>query len=116
MLGFGFVVIGVLSSLFMDSAMGAVLCLSLAIFGADMTLSPSWSFCMDIGKEHSGKVSGMMNMAGNIGAFATALAFPYLQWWTGSNDPFFFLAAILGAIAIICWMFMDSTKPIIDGN
>mgnify|MGYP003630964022 FL=1 len=115
-IGFVLVITGILSSLYMDTALGAVLCLSVAIFGADMTLSPSWSFCMDIGKEHSGKVSGMMNMAGNIGAFATALAFPYLQSWTGSTDPFFFLAAILGFVAIICWIFMDSTKPIIDEN
>tara|TARA_R110002096_G_scaffold239805_6_gene431599 strand:+ start:3730 stop:5001 length:1272 start_codon:yes stop_codon:yes gene_type:complete len=115
-IGFILVISGIISSLYMDTALGAVLCLSVAIFGADMTLSPSWSFCMDIGKEHSGKVSGMMNMAGNIGAFTTALAFPYLQSWTGSNDPFFFLAAILGLVAIVCWIFMDSTKPIIDEN
>ncbi|MFD1316388.1 MFS transporter [Namhaeicola litoreus] len=115
-IGFCLVVIGILSSLYMETALGAVGCLSIAIFGADMTLSPSWSFCMDIGKEHSGKVSGMMNMAGNLGAFATALAFPYLQSWTGSNDPFFFLAALLGVIAIICWIFMDSTKPITNEN
>lgn len=111
-IGFALVVVGIISSLYMDSALGAVLCLSVAIFGADMTLSPSWSFCMDIGKEHSGKVSGMMNMAGNLGAFTTALAFPYLQSWTGSNDPFFFVAAFLGVVAIVCWIFMDATKPI----
>ena len=113
-IGFILVVIGIISSLYMDTALASVLCLSVAIFGADMTLSPSWSFCMDIGKEHSGKVSGMMNMAGNIGAFTTALAFPYLQEWTGSNEPFFYVAAILGVVAIICWIFMDSTKPILD--
>lgn len=113
-IGFILVVIGIISSLYMDTALGAVLCLSVAIFGADMTLSPSWSFCMDIGKEHSGKVSGMMNMAGNLGAFATALAFPYLIEWTGSTNPFFFVAAFLGLVAIVAWLFMDSTKPIYD--
>lgn len=113
-IGFILVVIGIISSLYMESALGAVLCLSVAIFGADMTLSPSWSFCMDIGKENSGKVSGMMNMAGNLGAFSTALAFPYLLDWTGSSDPFFFVAAFLGVVAIIAWLFMDSTKAISD--
>lgn len=111
-IGFALVVIGILSSLYMETALGAVLCLSIAIFGADMTLSPSWSFCMDIGKEHSGKVSGMMNMAGNLGAFSTALAFPYLLAWTGSNEPFFYVAAFLGVVAIFCWLFMDSSKAI----
>ncbi|WP_282122957.1 MFS transporter [Algibacter mikhailovii] len=110
--GFVLVVTGILSSLYMDTALGAVLCLSVAIFGADMTLSPSWSFCMDIGKENSGKVSGMMNMAGNLGAFSTALAFPYLIEWTGSTQPFFYVAAFLGLVAIVCWLYMDSSKEI----
>ena len=55
-----------------------VLCLSLAMFGADMTLPPSWAFCIDIGRANAGAVSGTMNMAGNIGSFVTSLAFPYL--------------------------------------
>ncbi len=110
--GFSLVVVGIIVSLYMETALSAVLWLSVAIFGADMTLSPSWSFCMDIGKENSGKVSGMMNMAGNLGSFSTALAFPYLMAWTGSNEPFFFIAAGLGVIAIVCWLFMDSAKEI----
>lgn len=110
--GFILVIIGILSSLYMDTALGAVLCLSVAIFGADMTLSPSWSFCMDIGGENSGKVSGMMNMAGNLGAFTTALAFPYLREWTGADEPFFYVAAILGALSIICWLYMNPGKKI----
>lgn len=113
-IGFVLVVIGILSSLYMQSALGAVLCLSVAIFGADMTLSPSWSFCMDIGEENSGKVSGMMNMAGNIGAFTTALAFPYLRQWTGSDEPFFYVAAALGFVAIFCWYFMNPKKKLND--
>ena len=98
----------------MATALGAVLCLSLAIFGADMTLSPSWSFCMDIGQENSGKVSGMMNMSGNLGSFTTALAFPYLLKWTGSSEPFFFVAAGLAIVAIICWMYMNPENKIVQ--
>ncbi|MBC3757036.1 MFS transporter [Hyunsoonleella sp. SJ7] len=113
-IGFVLVVIGILSSLYMDTPLGAVFCLSVAIFGADMTLSPSWSFCMDIGEENSGKVSGMMNMAGNIGAFTTALAFPYLREWTGADEPFFYVAAALGFVAIFCWYFMNPNKKLSD--
>lgn len=114
MIGFTLVVIGILSSLHMETALGAVLCLSVAIFGADMVLSPSWSFCMDIGEENSGKVSGVMNMAGNLGAFATSLAFPYLVKWTGSTEPFFYIAAGLGFIAIFCWYFMNPEKKVVN--
>ncbi|RED49269.1 MFS transporter [Seonamhaeicola aphaedonensis] len=113
-IGFVFVVIGIIASLYMDTALGAVLCLTVAIFGADMTLSPSWSFCMDIGEENSGKVSGMMNMAGNLGAFTTALAFPYLREWTGTDAPFFYVAATLGGVAIFCWSFMNPNKKLND--
>ena len=63
-----------------------MLCLTVAMFGADMTLPPSWAFCIDIGRAHAGAVSGTMNMAGNIGSFVTSLAFPYLLAMTGSTD------------------------------
>jgi ACS family glucarate transporter-like MFS transporter len=78
-----------------------------------MTLSPSWAFCIDIGKRNAGTVSGTMNMAGNIGAFITALAFPYLQAWTGSVLPFFVLGALLNAFAIFLWMGIKPEKSLI---
>lgn len=55
-----------------------VFCFGLATFGVDMTLSPSWAFCNDIGGANSGAVSGSMNMVGNIGAALSAIAFPLL--------------------------------------
>jgi MFS transporter, ACS family, glucarate transporter len=103
-IGFVLASFGLIASLYMDSAIGAVVFLSLAIFGADMTLSPSWSLCVDIGKRNSGAVSGTMNMAGNIGSFVTALAFPYLLSWFGEVKPFFYLAAILNVLAIFLWL------------
>ena len=105
-IGFLLAASGLIGSLYMDSIEGAVFFLSIAIFGADMTLSPSWAFCIDIGKKNAGTVSGTMNMAGNIGAFITALAFPYLQAWTGSVLPFFITGAVLNVLAITLWMGM----------
>ncbi|UUO04552.1 MFS transporter [Blastopirellula sp. J2-11] len=104
MLGFACAAVGLLGGVWANSALSSILFFSLAIFGADMTLAPSWSFCIDIGKRHAGVVSGTMNMAGNIGSFITALAFPYLAAWTGSNIPFFFLAAALNLLAIFAWL------------
>ena len=112
MLGFLLAAVGLVASLYMHSVEGAIAFLSLAIFGADMTLSPSWSFCIDIGKAHAGAVSGTMNMAGNIGAFVTALAFPYLKIWTGSIEPFFFLGAGLNVLAVLMCMRMRSEEMI----
>jgi ACS family glucarate transporter-like MFS transporter len=109
-LGFVLAATGLVLSVYADpdrtSALWPVIWLSVAIFGADMTLSPSWSFCIDIGKQHSGVVSGTMNMAGNLGSFVTALAFPYLAEWTGSYTPFFFVAAALSLLAVVLWMFV----------
>ncbi|WKN30862.1 MFS transporter [Porifericola rhodea] len=110
--GFALASIGLFSSIYMDTPFTAIACLSIAIFGADMTLSPSWSFTVDIGKENAGAVSGTMNMAGNIGSFLTALAFPYLQSWTGSVEPFFYVGTGLNLLAILLWMFMKSDKSL----
>jgi MFS transporter, ACS family, glucarate transporter len=106
--GFSLAVIGLLASTRMPTPASAVICLSLAVFGADMTIAPSWSICIDIGRKHSGTVSGTMNMAGNLGSFVTALAFPHLLQWTGSYNPFFYTAAVLNLLAIGAWWF---TRP-----
>jgi len=86
--------------------------MALAVFGADMTLSPSWAFCIDIGKENAGAVSGTMNMAGNLGAFVTIIAFPYLFKWTNQYEPFFYICAALSIVAIVMWSSMNPEKPI----
>lgn len=106
--GFSLAATGVIASVYMTEVTGAILFISIAVFGADMTLSPSWSTCIDIGQEHSGAVSGTMNMAGNLGSFFTALAFPYMLSLTGSDEPFFFLTAGLNLLAIPLWL---SIKP-----
>lgn len=111
-IGFSLATIGIISSIYMKEVSGAVIFISMAVFGADMTLSPSWSACVDIGKEHSGTVSGTMNMAGNLGSFFTALAFPYLMAFTGSSLPFFFLAAALNLLAIPMWLAVKPQTPL----
>lgn len=110
--GFTLSVIGLLFSVFMTDVNVAIFFLSLAIFGADMTLPPSWNFCADIGKQQAGAVSGNMNMAGNIGSFVTALAFPYLLSWLGTPSVFFYMAATLNLIAVFAWLKMNPEKEI----
>ncbi len=87
-------------------------CFSLAIFGVDMTLSPSWAFCNDIGGGNSGAVSGAMNMVGNIGGALSMIIFPLmLNKETGDANAFFVLAAVVNIGAIICWLFMNPNRP-----
>lgn len=111
-IGFLLASIGIIISTYMTEVSSAIIFLSLAIFGADMTLSPSWSTCVDVGKQFSGTVSGTMNMAGNIGSFITALAFPYMLEFTGSEVPFFFLAAGLNLLAMVLWIFIKPERPV----
>lgn len=112
MLGFALAAFGLVASLYMESALGAVAFLSIAIFGADMTLSPSWSLCIDIGRRHAGAVSGCMNMAGNIGSFVTALAFPYMLEWTGEADAFFHAGAGLNVLAVFLWIMIRPNRTL----
>jgi len=111
--GFALAGIGLIASSFMTEVNSAVFFLSIAIFGADMTLPPSWTFCADIGKQQAGAVSGNMNMAGNLGSFLTALIFPYLLVWDGTPSFFFYTAAALNVLAIFIWLNMDPEKEIL---
>ena len=112
-IGFTIAATGLVASLFVSGMYAKVFFLSLAVFGADMTLPPSWAFCIDIGRTHAGTVSGTMNMAGNIGSFLTSLAFPYLLLWTGSPAPFFIVGATLNACAAVLWMRARPDRPIL---
>ncbi len=91
---------------FMESAAAAVACFAVATFGADMTISPSWAYCLDIGGRNSGAVSGSMNMVGNFGSFVSANAFPFLFGLTGSALAYFLIAGLLNAVSVGCWYFM----------
>jgi MFS transporter, ACS family, glucarate transporter len=115
-LGFILAAVGIVMVTQTSSLPLAIVFMSLAVFGADMTLSPSWAFCIDIGRENSGMVSGVMNMAGNLGAFITIIAFPYMKQWTNSNVPFFYTCAVLSVLAIFTWLFMDPLKEIVGAK
>lgn len=98
-----------------------VLCFSIAVFGVEMTIAPSWSFCMDIGGARSGAVSGAMNMLGNLGSAFSAIIFPYFVAHvtmpffapeTGTANSFFVFAATINGLAFVAWLFMNPKKRI----
>jgi ACS family glucarate transporter-like MFS transporter len=110
MAGFALAAAGVLAVTRASTPEVAVLCFTLAAFGADMTISPSWVFCADVAGRNAGGVSGAMNMLGNLGSFVSANAFPYLNGLTGSAAAYFHLAAALNAVAVWCWFRMRSVE------
>jgi len=109
--GFSLGVVGLLLATQTDNLYLFVFCFSLATFGVDMTLSPSWAFCNDIGGANSGAVSGSMNMVGNIGAALSAIMFPLFQdEVTGSANRFFVMAACMNFVAVMAWLFMNPNR------
>jgi ACS family glucarate transporter-like MFS transporter len=110
MIGFSLAAAGVLAVAEMTTAAAAVACFTVATFGAEMTISPRWAYCMDIARKNSGSVSAAMNMLGNFGSFVSANAFPWLYGMTGSAAAYFRVAAVLNLVAIVCWWGMQSLR------
>lgn len=106
MTGFLLAAVAILAVSSMESPAAAVACFAVATFGADMTISPSWVYCIDIGGKNSGAVSGSMNMVGNLGSFVSANAFPFLYGLTGSAFAYFAIASVLNVVSIACWAYM----------
>jgi MFS transporter, ACS family, glucarate transporter len=103
MCGFGLACVAVLAAAFAPSIISFVLFFALATFGVDLTLSPSWTVCTDIGGRHVGTLSGAMNMMGSLGSFGSAILFPLLVGATGNIRSYFYLAAFLDVAAMGCW-------------
>jgi ACS family glucarate transporter-like MFS transporter len=79
-------VLGALGLLFATQAteiLPFIISFSIAILGVDMTLSPSWSFCMDIGGSKS-----------------------------GTANSFFVFAAVLNVTAIAAWLGMNPRREV----
>jgi MFS transporter, ACS family, glucarate transporter len=104
--GFLLAATGVLLVTVAASPKVAVAAFALAMFGVEMTISPSWAHCLDIGGKNSGAVSGAMNMAGSFGAFVSANAFPFLHRLTGTADTYFRTAAVLNILGLLCWLWL----------
>jgi sugar phosphate permease len=87
-----------------EDAYTAVYCLTGAGFFLECTIGPSWAVPMDTGGKYSGTVSGMMNMAGNIGGAISPLVFGYLVQYGNWQAPFIVAAALL-VIGSAIWAF-----------
>jgi ACS family glucarate transporter-like MFS transporter len=118
-IGYALAAVGLLLATQTGNVVWFIVFFSVAIFGIDMILSPSWAFCMDIGGDKSGAVSASMNMVGNIGAalsailfpfFAAHITLPYFAEATGTGNSFFVFAAALNVGAVGCWLVMDPNR------
>lgn len=92
----------------------AVALLTLGYFSMDCMLPPSWSICMDVGKQYAGTVAGAMNMAGQFGSFISAWVFGRLvEYFSGDyNYGLMFFGCMLAVSAVI-FTRIDPTQPLV---
>jgi MFS family permease len=97
-----------------ENAYTAVYCLTAAMFFLECTIGPSWAVPMDMGGEHSGTVSGMMNMAGNIGGALSPIVFGVLVQFGSWQAPFIVAASLLVVGSAIWAFWLDPGASVVE--
>jgi MFS family permease len=73
----------------------------------------AFAVCLDVGGNHAGRVSGLMNCVGQLGAFFLAIIFGKIVDTTHSfNAPLFMISGLM-LIGSLLWLFVDPTKKLI---
>jgi sugar phosphate permease len=93
----------------------AVWCLTASMFFLECTIGPSWAVPMDTGGKYSGTVSGMMNVAGNIGGALSPIVFGALVQIGNWQAPFIVAAALLVMGSAVWAFWLDPDKHILTG-
>lgn len=113
----GILVLGMMSLMFFVTAMTtnntlASGCLMFCYLFMPANGINGFSACIDIGRGKSGTVAGIMNFAGNMGAFFLAIVFGKIVDVTHSyNAPLFVVSAVLLAGSLL-WLLVDASKPL----
>ncbi len=92
--GFAIAGIALLPGVLAAGAIAAMVCLTIALAGLELTVSVSWAICVDIGGDFSGSVSSVMNTWGNLGGGVSAVMVGYLATLFGWTSPFLLASAL----------------------
>lgn len=72
----------------------ALICLTIALTGLELTVPVSWAMSIDLGGEFSGSVCSVMNTWGNIGGALSAALVGYMATRFGWTSPFLLASGI----------------------
>jgi MFS family permease len=86
--GFFIAGLALLPGVLTTSHAAALVCLTIALAGLELTVAVSWAMCIDIGGNYSGSVSSVMNTLGNLGGALGAVVIGYLATGFGWTSPF----------------------------
>jgi ACS family glucarate transporter-like MFS transporter len=116
MIGFGLAATVMLIAPYIPTAPLFIACFAVITFGVDLTISPSWTVCCDVGGDFAGTLSAAMNTFGALGSLASSLLFPASIARYGTIKPYFILASLFNFVAILCWRIIDPKERIIAAD
>jgi MFS transporter, ACS family, glucarate transporter len=107
------------ASMFAPNVELFVLAVAMAAFWNDMAMGSAWASCLDIGRKYSGIVAGCMNTVGNFGGFMAGIVTgQVLQFFSPDRTLAwrinFMTFTGVYVLAVVLWLFFDSTKPVVD--
>lgn len=90
-----------------------VVILSSIGFGVmDLMLPAAWSLCLDLGRAHSGALTGAMNAAGLAGGFVCTVLFGYLVRATGGYRAPLIVVAAMVVLSAILFAAINPNRPV----
>jgi len=111
--GFAIAGLALLPGVLAAGAIAAMVCLTIALAGLELTVSVSWAICIDIGGDFSGSVSSVMNTWGNVGGAVSAVMIGYLATLFGWTSPFL-LASGLCLFSALLVSRIDPLRPVAE--
>ncbi len=82
-------------------------------FGCQLVFGvAAFGVCIDVGGNHAGAISGLMNCVGQVGAFFLAIVFGKIVDATHDfNAPLLVISGLM-CFGSLCWLFVDPTKKL----
>jgi ACS family glucarate transporter-like MFS transporter len=94
----------------------AAVLLALATAACMFTTAAAWGTCIEVGRDHAGVVSAVMNTSGQIGSLLCPLVVAYSVEWFGSWNLPLYMMGFLFLLGAVCWLIIDPRKPVFEAS